>query len=75
MVLKSFYDAYYFFLLQMEKECYLMKTELKKEAIIERWTDSLQIVDTIFGLGKVTKKLVATIKFYHTLIWYQHSIL
>jgi hypothetical protein len=28
----------------MEKELYLMKTELKKEAIIERWTDSLQIL-------------------------------
>jgi len=47
----------------------------KKEAIIERWTDSLQILDKIFGLEKVTRKLVATIKFYHTLIWYQHSIL
>ena len=43
MVLKSFYDAYYFFLLQMEKEFCLMKTELKIEAITERWTDSLQI--------------------------------
>ena len=31
MVLKYFYDAYYFFLLQMEKEFYLMKTELKKQ--------------------------------------------
>ena len=76
MVLKSFYDAYYFFLLQMEKEFYLMKTELKKEeAILERWTDLLQILDKIFGLEKVTRKLVATIKLYHTLIWYQHSIL
>ena len=28
--------SYYFFLLQMEKEFYLMKTELKKEAIIEQ---------------------------------------
>jgi hypothetical protein len=59
MVLKSFYDAYYFFLLQMGKEFYLMKTELKIEAITERWTDSLQILDKIFGLEKVTRKLVA----------------
>ena len=44
MVLKSFYDVYYFFLLQMEKEFCLMKTELKIEAITERWTDSLQIL-------------------------------
>ena len=68
MVLKSFYDAYYFFLLQMEKEFCLMKTELKIEAITKM--DSFTT-----NLEKVTRKLVATIKLYHTLIWYQHSIL
>lgn len=68
MVLKSFYVAYYFCLLQMKKS-------FKKEAIIKSWTDSLQILDNIFGLEKVTRKLVATIKLYHTLIWYQDSTL
>ena len=69
MVLKSFYDAYYFFLLQMEKEFLSHENGTKKRSNnikMDRFTTNLE---------KVTRKLVATIKLYHTLNWYQHSIL
>jgi hypothetical protein len=53
----------------MEKEFLSHENGTKKRSNnrkMDRFTTNLE---------KVTRKLVATIKLYHTLIWYQHSIL
>ena len=69
MVLKSFYDAYYFFFITDGKRVLSHENGAKKRGNnrkMERFTTNLE---------NVNRKLVAKIKLYHTLIWYQHSIL